>query len=174
MDFSNTAFEFSRVFNNETNAVKPAYEAFMNSQYGEKQADERRKASLVVSTLLERWQQMKNMDPFLLLKEVNETFKVDEPARRQPEFAQSHEAGFSVKNKDLFYQAQMKPKQTDWFAKMQGTKHAMQSEPAGFPSLEKLKKEPIKTNRFGLTKEDEIQIGLEMIPMFQAKEEELI
>jgi len=32
----------------------------------------------------------------------------------------------------------------------------MLNEPAGFPSLEKLKKEPIKTNRFGLTKEDEI------------------
>jgi hypothetical protein len=36
MDFSNQAFEFSRVFDNETNVVKPAYEAFMNSQYGEK------------------------------------------------------------------------------------------------------------------------------------------
>jgi len=32
------------------------------------------------------------------------------------------------------------------------------------------KKQPLK---IGLTKEDEIQIGLEMIPMFQAKEEEL-
>lgn len=31
---------------------------------------------------------------------------------------------------------------------------------------------PIK-NGGGLTKEDEIKIGLEMIPMFQAKEEEL-
>lgn len=30
------------------------------------------------------------------------------------------------------------------------------------------------TNRVGLTKEEEIQIGLEMIPMFQAKEEELL
>lgn len=82
MDFSNTAFEFSRVFNHETNTIKPAYEAFMNSQYGDKQADERRKASLVVSTLLERQQLMKNMDPFLLLKEVNETFKVDDHNRR--------------------------------------------------------------------------------------------
>lgn len=68
----------------------------------------------------------------------------------------------------------MKPKQTDWFSKMQGTKNAILNESAGFPSLEKPKKEPTKTNRFGLTKEDEIQIGLEMIPMFQAKEEELI
>lgn len=33
---------------------------------------------------------------------------------------------------------------------------------------------PKMTNRVGLTKEEEIQIGLEMIPMFQAKEEELL
>lgn len=37
------------------------------------------------------------------------------------------------------------------------------------PSLEKLKKEK---NRCGLTKDDEVQIGLDMIPMFEAKAEE--
>jgi hypothetical protein len=30
-----------------------------------------------------------------------------------------------------------------------------------------------KLKQIGITKEDEIQIGLEMVPMFQAKEEEL-
>jgi hypothetical protein len=39
---------------------------------------------------------------------------------------------------------------------MQGTKHALLSDTAGLPSLEKLKKDQPKLNRFGLTKEDEI------------------
>ena len=50
------------------------------------------------------------------------------------------------------------------------------AETGRLPSLEKLKKElqSLKSQRSGLTKEEEIQIGLDMIPMFQAKEEELL
>lgn len=67
-------------------------------------------------------------------------------------------------------QAQSKPKQADWFTKMQ---HKTMGETGRLPSLEKLKIQSQSKNRCGLSKEDEIKIGLEMIPMFEAKAEEL-
>ncbi len=67
-------------------------------------------------------------------------------------------------------QAQSKPKQADWFAKMQ---QKTMGETGRLPSLEKLKIISQSKNRCGLSKEEEIQIGLEMIPMFEAKAEEL-
>jgi hypothetical protein len=50
----------------------------MTSQYSDGFDDEeRRKASIMVTTMLERQEKMKGMDPFLLLKEVTESIKFD-------------------------------------------------------------------------------------------------
>jgi|LauGreDrversion4_2_1035121.scaffolds.fasta_scaffold192744_2 hypothetical protein len=54
-----------------------------------------------------------------------------------------------VKNKELFLKAQQKPKH-DWFTQMESERR--------------------KPRRNGLSEEQEIQIGLDMIPMFKAKE----
>lgn len=61
-----------------------------------------------------------------------------------------------IRNKDLFAKAQEGKKQTDWFSQMQ-------EQPQARKSCKRLG---------GLTQDQEIQIGLEMIPMFKAKEEE--
>ena len=79
------------------------------------QEQERKNAGKIVSTLLERQQELSFMDPFLLLKEVTEQFKVDpdsERYRRYQEYSQpsgdktgqSSGAAF-IKNKEMFLQA---------------------------------------------------------------------
>ena len=57
-----------------------------------------------------------------------------------------------IRNKDLFEKAQPQTKQTDWFQQLNSSAH--------------------QKRRARLTQDQEIQIGLEMIPMFKAKEEE--
>ena len=84
--------------------------------------------------------------------------------------------GLNIKHKDLFMKSQTTNKQTDWFAKYQESKMNALNPPGldKLPSLCLLAdKEKKVVNKSGLTKEEEIQIGLDMIPMFQAKEEEL-
>jgi hypothetical protein len=77
----------------------------------------------------------------------------------------THDGGFGgIKNHDLFMQAQMKPKQTDWFSRMNQTKTSLGSDNGFKPRPQKI----------GLTKEDEIQLGLDMIPVYKAREEELV
>lgn len=62
----------------------------------------------------------------------------------------THEGGF-IKNKELFMQAQMKPKQTDWFARMNQTKTSLLSDNG--PASDS--KKP-KLSKMGLSKEEEI------------------
>lgn len=56
----------------------------------------------------------------------------------------------------------MKPKQSDWFTKMNASPEKKRDTSLG------------KQAKAGLTKEDEIQIGLDLIPVWKEKEEELI
>jgi hypothetical protein len=108
MNFSNTAVEFSRAFRTEASEIKPVYEAFMKSQENFLEDEERKRASIVVSTLHDRRMQNANVDPFLLLKEVTESFQVDPEYRFKfnSELANTQMSGFSgIKNKELFMQA---------------------------------------------------------------------
>jgi len=83
----------------------------MNSQYSDNNEDpQRKKASLVISTLMDRRNQLQNMDPFMLLKEVTESLNSpafnEQGQRAQPDSAQhaaTYSAGFGmVKNREIF------------------------------------------------------------------------
>ena len=113
-----------------------------------------------MSTLLDRQKQLKNVDPFLILKEVTESLKVDldsERYRRYQEFSKTQTGLSAVKNKEMYLAAQSKPKQSDWFTKMQQKSNSI-TVPDRLPSLEKLKKDiqELKQKKSGLTKEEEI------------------
>lgn len=98
----------------------------------------------------------------MLLKEVTESFKVERGGEKQ-QFKFNHDLSGVIKNKDLFMQAQLKPKQTDWFSRMNQPQDGAKRETSGS-----------KNNRMGLTKEEEIQLGLDLIPMWKEKESELL
>ena len=97
-----------------------------------------------------------------------------------------------MKNEAIFEKSQRKSsKDDDWYSKLQQSKEAflrIDNNPmpsvdysGAFDELLKSKKEMAQQNsgfkkpfdKYKLSKEQEIQIGLDMIPMFQAKEEEL-
>lgn len=65
-----------------------------------------------------------------------------------------------VKNKDLLSQALRKPKEPDWYLHMKSGDNSRERKVGNI-------------TKCALSKEDKIQVGLDMIPMFQAKEEEL-
>ena len=72
-----------------------------------------------------------------------------------------------IKNRDLFLKAQQNKttgfKQLDWFKQLQ---EATSDQINHVPDL------PSKKLKNGLTQDQEIQIGLDMIPMFKRTEEE--
>ena len=74
-----------------------------------------------------------------------------------------------IRNKDIFMKAQQNAdgKDKSWFQKFRNPDLVSQpSEPTITPAPKKLKN--------GLTADQEIQIGLDMIPMFKTKEEEAL
>lgn len=141
--------------------------------------DERKQAGAFVSNLLDMQKQRASADPFTLLRECVD---VQQSMKKPDDRFQSYQnftagvaerqgiqtAGKSddplahIKNKDLFMRAQQmkKDKESDWFTKLNGPRE----------SLPSVKKPPIKT---GISKEDEIKIGLEMVPMYRHAEMEL-
>lgn len=79
----------------------------------------------------------------MILKEVTESLKVDldsERCRRYQEFSKTQTGLSAVKNKEMYIAAQNKPKQSDWFTKMQQKSNSI-TVPDRLPSLEKLKKD---------------------------------
>ena len=103
---------------------------------------------------------------------------------------------FKFKNKEIFDKAQKNNNSVDWYSRLQESKSALLAtnkarslspdqlslSEGAFDLMLSAKKELVKNTdslfltkhkSFKLSKEDEIKIGLEMIPMFQAKEEEL-
>ena len=103
---------------------------------------------------------------------------------------------FKVKNREIFEKAQKLNNSVDWYSRLQDSKSALLAtnkttslspnqlslSEGAFDLMLSAKKGLIKNQdsisltkhkSFKLSKKDEIQIGLEMIPMFQAEEEEL-
>jgi hypothetical protein len=91
-------------------------------------------------------------DPFVLLKQMMEASSNMNASDPQFVSYQNFTGSLQAVNKrDIFLKAQKQEKQTDWFKQLTTPKKVLKN---------------------GLTEAQEITIGLEMIPMFKAKEEE--